>query len=74
MERVTEGKPNKVIATELGIGEKTVEVHALSLFADFFAAESGDEADVGRMLQGLVALGVAAGLHAPVPVNKSPVS
>ena len=27
MERVTEGKPNKVIATELGIGEKTVEVH-----------------------------------------------
>jgi two-component system, LuxR family, response regulator FixJ len=27
MERVTDGKPNKVIATELGIGEKTVEVH-----------------------------------------------
>jgi len=27
MERVTEGKPNKIIAAELGIGEKTVEVH-----------------------------------------------
>ena len=27
MERVTDGKPNKVIAAELGIGEKTVEVH-----------------------------------------------
>ena len=24
---MTEGKANKVIATELGIGEKTVEVH-----------------------------------------------
>ncbi len=27
MERVTEGKANKVIAADLGIGEKTVEVH-----------------------------------------------
>jgi len=27
MERVTEGKPNKIIASDLGIGEKTVEVH-----------------------------------------------
>ncbi len=27
MERVTEGKANKVIAIDLGIGEKTVEVH-----------------------------------------------
>ena len=35
MERVTEGKPNKVIATELGIGEKTVEVHRAT---DYFKA------------------------------------
>jgi two-component system response regulator FixJ len=31
MERVTEGKANKVIAIELGIGEKTVEVHRASV-------------------------------------------
>jgi two-component system response regulator FixJ len=31
IERLTAGKPNKVIALELGIGEKTVEVHRASV-------------------------------------------
>ena len=31
LERVTEGSPNKVIAVDLGIGEKTVEVHRASV-------------------------------------------